>query len=245
MASGSTLVDADGVVQAGTVPVREPDAALFDYRPVPVIAIVGCVLGILSALSLLGATGILVAILGAGFSAVALIRILLARGQLGGKTAAAAGLLLSLGFGVGGAWYQWYLYTHEVPAGFQRVSFSEDISRKGFIREDGQTGIPDEVHALVGKPIFLKGFMYPTEQMTGLKSFLLVKDSDQCCFGGQPAREDMIGVVMTGEEGVDFYPGRVSVAGEFELNLGFTGQDNLEPVYLLQGKIVTPSRTAF
>ena len=50
--------------------------------------------------------------------------------------------------------------------------------------------------ALDGQRIFIKGYMYPTKELEGLNSFLLVKDTGQCCFGGNPAITDMIMVTM-------------------------------------------------
>ena len=216
----------------------------FEYRPVPVLAVVGCVLGVLSVMALLGATGLAIAVLGTLISSYSLIRILASRGDLGGKRVATLGLGLSVLFLGSGAAWQRYQYLHEVPTGFARTSFSEDISRKGFVTMDGQTTVHPDVEKLVGQPVFLKGFMYPTGQMDGLDSFLLVKDSGTCCFGGNPALQDMIGVVMEPGQTVDFYQGRVSVAGVFELNTQYLGADK-EPVFLMKGQIVTRSKTAF
>lgn len=225
-------------------PVRYTEPGQFEYRPVPVVAVVGCVLGVLSAMALLGVTGIVVAFLGLLISGFATLRIRAARGDLGGQRLALLGLGLSVVFLSSGVAWQRYQYLHEVPAGYARTSFTEDISRKAFVTIDGQTGVSPEVQQLVDKPVFLKGFMYPTNQMHGLDSFVLVKDSGTCCFGGEPAVQDMIGVVMEPGQTVDYYQGRVSVSGVFELNTHYTGQ-KLEPIFLMKGQIVTKSKTAF
>lgn len=216
----------------------------FDYRPVPPHAVVAAVLGALSATALLGITGIAVAVFGTIVSAFSVWRIRAAGGALGGRVPATAGLVLSLLFLIGGTSYQTYLYQTEVPEGYQRVSFSTDISRKGFVNTGGALGLHPDVEPLIGQDVFLKGFMYPTGQMQGLDSFLLVKDSGTCCFGGQPATEDMIGVVMEGDRTVDYYQGRVSVAGTLELNPNQAAYAGNQPVYLLRGRIVTKSRSA-
>ena len=49
--------------------------------------------------------------------------------------------------------------------------------------------------------------MYPTKELQGLKTFLLVKDNAQCCFGGNPAMRDMILVNMVGNKTVNFHQG--------------------------------------
>ena len=220
----------------------EPDPAGYHYRPVPVSAVVGCVLGVLSAISYFGITGSVVAVMGILVSGYALIRIMASRGELGGKTSAAVGLGLSLLFGVTGLAYQSYLFKTELPEGYRRISFADDISRKGFVNVNGQAALHPDVEALLGKEIFVKGFMYPPNDPTGLTGFLLVKDSGTCCFGGDPKPFDMIGVQMDEGRTVDFYRGKVSVAGELELNPEYTGQ-KLDPIYLMRGHLVAKSKT--
>ena len=220
----------------------EPMPMELQYRPVPVSAVVGCVLGVLSVISFFGITGSVVAVLGILISGYSLIRILASRGDLGGKVSAAAGLGLSVLFLAGGVAFQTYLYRTELPPGFQRVSFADDISRKGFVNVEGQMALHPDVEAMVGKQIFLKGFMFPGGDPKGLTAFLLVKDSGTCCFGGQPKVVDMIGVQMEPGKTVDYYTGKVSVAGELELNSEYSGRER-EPIYLMKGQIVSKSKT--
>ncbi|QDU41137.1 hypothetical protein Mal4_55020 [Maioricimonas rarisocia] len=217
----------------------------FDYQPVPVVAVVGCILGVLSVTAMLGLFGILLALLGTVISLLALFQIRRAAGALGGVRLSTAGLVLSVGFFFSGTAYQVYAYQTEVPEGYDRVSFTQEIAKKGFVIENDQQQVHPDVKGLVGKKIFLKGFMYPTGQTADLPSFLLLKDSGQCCFGGQPALTDMIGVVMEEGKHVDYYAGRVSVAGTFELNTKFTGEDSLEPLYILRGEFFSKARTQF
>ena len=131
---------------------------------------------------------------------------------------AVAGLLLSFVCFTtsGGLWA--YGYQTEVPEGFRRLNFMNDISRKGFRRcSKGKADIfnPD-VKALDGQKVFIKGYMYPTKQMQGLKTFLLVKDNAQCCFGGNPAMQDMIWSTWCRGRPSDFHQGiLMSVAGVF------------------------------
>jgi hypothetical protein len=89
--------------------------------------------------------------------------------------------------------------------------------------------------------------MYPMRDTVGLDSFLLLKDSGECCFGGKPALQDMIGVVMEEGQTVDFSQGRVSVAGVFELNEEYDPMlgDSLQPIFMLRASFFEPSRTAY
>lgn len=234
------------------IELREPymqefpsgEGAAFEYRPVPVLAVIAMVLGVLSLMSFFGVTGMVVAVLGVAISLLSLIKIVRSRGELGGRRLAFLGLASSTLFLGTGVAYQRHLYLNEVPTGFARANFSEDISKKGFVTYEGKQDVHPDVKQLFGKKIFLKGFMYPTGQNEGLDGFLLVRDSGACCFGGNPALTDMIGVVMQDQKTVDYYPGRVSVSGELEINKNFQGGQN-EPIYLMKGRIVTKSQTAF
>ncbi len=221
----------------------EPEPMELQYRPVPVSAVVGCVLGVLSAIAFFGITGCVVAVLGILVSGYALFRILASRGDLGGRTTATVGFGLSAMFLGSGIAYQTYLYKTELPPGFQRVSFTHDISQKGLVNFEGQMAVHPDVAALMGKKLFLKGFMYPTGQESGLTSFVLVKDSGTCCFGGQPKLVDMIGVQMETGKSVEYYRGKVSVAGELELNTEYSGRNSLEPIFLMKGYDVRKSKT--
>jgi hypothetical protein len=213
------------------------------YRPVPVSAVVAIVLGVLSSIALLGLTGAIVAILGMLVSVYSLIRILASRGDLGGKIPAGLGLLLSLGFLAAGVAYQVHLYRTEVPEGFQRVSFSNELSAKGFLYAPEGIALHPDLQPLVGQKLFLKGYMYPTQQTTDLPNFLLVEDSGTCCFGGEPKLEDMIGVIMEEGKTANHYAGKVSVAGELMLNTQYSGQNKLEPIFLMKGHLVSKSKT--
>jgi hypothetical protein len=236
----SQVVDAPA-----TEPVRYSgdEQNQFEYRPVPVHAVVAVTLGVLSATSLLSITGVGVAFLGFLISGFSLWRIRASGGVLGGTTVAACGLALSVLFLAGGAAYQSYMYKTEVPDGYQRISFTNDISRKGFVVVDGRMDLHDDVKALLGKDLFLKGFIYPPPQQEGLHEFLLVKDSGTCCFGGQPRPQDMIGVVMDGDQTIDYYNGMVAVAGTLQLNPHPSLQSG-EPIYMMTCRIVTKAKTS-
>ena len=216
----------------------------FSYRPMPVLAPIAGVLGIGSLIAYLGLFGIVSALLGIPISLVAVLVILRSRGALSGMWLALAGLLLCTANTTGGIALQVYHYNHEVPDGFTRINFTNQISKPGFITENGRQSIPPSVLELVDKPIFLKGFVYPTEQTEDLSHFLLLKDSGQCCFGGQPALEDMIRVTMAPGKEVDYYSGRVAVAGTFKINAHYQG-GSLEPIYLLEAEYFSKAKTSF
>jgi hypothetical protein len=151
--------------------------------------------------------------------AIALWQIRRARGDLGGWGVAFLGFILSILMLVAGSGYHAYAYVTELPEGFERVSFLEMSKFQPTISKKGEITIAPEVAAYDGKPIFIKGYMYPTGRLTGLSEFVMVKDTGQCCFGGQPKPTDMI--VVKFDEGMTVNHREqvlVGVAGVFHAN---------------------------
>jgi hypothetical protein len=217
----------------------------FAYRPLSLIAVLVFVLGLMSAATSLLWFLLVIPVINLCLGAAALLRIRAARGDLGGKKLALFGVMLSALALAGGLAYQFYVYQAEVPDGYVRLSFSKDISDRGTQMMNGSQADAQQLAALDGKQIFIKGFMYPSDRQKGLGSFLLVKDSGICCFGKEPAVTDMIGVYMTGSKTANYYSGRVSVAGTFRLNRQYTGANKMEPYFMLDGVTVNRSRSDF
>ncbi len=232
---------------AGFVHSLDPAEMEFDYRPMPMSAVIGFVLGLLSISALISWLTIPLAGVATVISLVAVIRIARSEGEFAGMWLAAGGLGLSLVMGVAGVLLTIHRYQTEIPPGYERISFAHDISARGIGRqsEGGRDYlvIPPEVRALEGKNIYLKGFMYPTGRPYALTQFLLCKDNAQCCFGGQPALQDMIGVVMTRNQTTDHNPALMGVAGKLKINPHYGG-GNLEPIYLLEADYVAPAKTS-
>jgi hypothetical protein len=153
--------------------------------------------------------------------------------------------VLSVGFFASGTAVHAYNYATEVPEGYRRVNFTHDISKKGFpVGMDGAATIHPDVQQLDGQPIFLKGFMYPEQQTEGLAQFVLVKDNQQCCFGGQPNPADMILIEMEPGKTVDYYPSLVSVAGTFHAQAPGKAA-GLTTVYRIEGTHFSRAKTSF
>lgn len=218
----------------------------FNYRPVPVLAPVSLTLGLLSALGFLGLLAIPIGLVGTFVSVICILRLRKFRGEYGGMWLAVAGLMMSFVCFTtsGGLWA--YGYKTEVPDGFRRLNFMADISSKGFVVDKKKADIfHPEIKALDGQKVFIKGYMYPTKEIRGLRTFLLVKDNAQCCFGGNPAMQDMILVNMAGGKTVDFHQGALtSVGGVFHCQQA-SGPAGLQPTYLIDASFVENSRTMF
>ena len=206
----------------------------FSYRPTPVwlpLAGVATVLGLLGFVNLL-ALGFTV--LGLLFSGIALWLIRRNPDLYSGGTVATVALAVSVVSLLGGVATHAYLYINELPEGHLRVHFGSDISRKGFVfdQENGAR-FHEDVAALDGQRIFIKGFMYPDKDTQNLPTFLLVKDSGDCCFGGDPAATDMITVLMEEGRRVDFTNRKVQIAGVLRLK-DPNQRGSLQPVMVLE-----------
>ena len=214
----------------------------FDYRPVPVLAPVSLVLGLCSAIALFAAFGVIIAFIGAVLGGICLLKIRRANGTLGGGLLSMSGLVLSSIFFVSGIGVHSYSYATELPEGYIRVNFPNDISRKQFVIENGRRQIHPDVKPLVDQKIFLKGYMWNRGKENGLTAFVLLKDNGKCCFGGDPAAWDMILVMMEPGETVDYILGLVSVGGTLRANpnAGFGAA-----VYTIEAPHFERARTSF
>lgn len=193
----------------------------FSYRPVPLLAIIGIVIAVLSVSAFLGVIGIVLALLGIITTLAATLKIAFDRSAFSGLKLAVTGLVLSMLCFGGGLYRQIDLYRREVPDGYRRVDFYRDISAKEYVVENGVPEVHEDVAALLGQPIFLKAWMFPTDEKRDLMQFLVVKDNGLCCFGKQPDPVDSIIVEMNPElfpEGVDYTSGKVSMAGTLEVH---------------------------
>ena len=216
----------------------------FNYRPIPILAPVTLFLGLFSFLGLLSIIGLGVGLFGTIFGVACLVQIHRSKNELGGKIMTRIGFALSLVFLISGSSRHAYIIAVEVPEGYRRVSFYQDISIKGLLTEKGQTSIHPDVMPLDGEKIFLKGFMFPTQQIAGITSFVLVKDNKECCFGGNPKLTDMILVRLQDGLKTTYSTKMVSVAGGFRINSS-TGFAGLSPVYTLEATLSEVSRSPF
>jgi hypothetical protein len=149
--------------------------------------------------------------------------------ELTGAPLAMIGLILSLLCWVGGWSLLAYQYATEVPPGYARISYEE-------LQPDPKvTGeaIPRSALELDGKQVFIKGYVYPTEQKTGLKRFTLCRDQGTCCFGGNPKLTDRIQVSVADQRGVNFYSWQYRVAGTFRVRPA-SDPNGLAAIYYLE-----------
>lgn len=207
----------------------------FSYKPIPVLAPVTLVLGLLSAVGLGSIIGMVVPLCGVVLGLLGWRQIVASRGEVGGYKLTMAGLLLSAVFLVSGSSLHAYTYATEVPDGYERLSFRW-LSQQKPIIEDGQTRIAEDAKALDGQKVFVKGYMYPGNEKTNIQRFVLCKDTGQCCFGGNPAMTDMIMVEFVNDARAHFRElTLVNVAGTFHARK-VTVDGQLVALYTLEGE---------
>lgn len=214
----------------------------FSYRPVPVSAPVSLIIGIFSLFGLLTELLVPLPLIGTVVAFLSARNIKRSNGEYAGLTIARAGLVLNVLLMLASPVWHVYGYAQEVPEGFVRLNFSNDISKKGFVFSNGVNSFHDDVKPLDGKPIFLKGYMYPDGRGDGIRDFIFCRDSGQCCFGGDPELTDMIQVIVPERvAAAKFFPGLVSVAGTFRLR-DLRRAGNLLPAYEIEATLVEPAR---
>ncbi len=77
--------------------------------------------------------------------------------------------------------------------------------------------LTQEIEALHGQKIRIRGYILPTPQNHGIKQFVLVRDNQECCFGPGAALYDCILVEMKSGRTADFTIRPIAIEGEFEI----------------------------
>lgn len=108
-----------------------------------------------------------------------------------------------------------YFQATEVPEGYRAVTFS-DLQPDP---EKGEYALPKLAFDLIGKPVFIKGYVHPAVNTGGkVDNFILVRDYGTCCFGGQPPPTHMVEVKIVGKAPRVKYSTRVvRLAGKFRV----------------------------
>jgi hypothetical protein len=167
--------------------------------------------GFLSGLALLDWIWVCVPMTGVALGIYAWRMVVRRRDELTGVGLAQAGLALSVLFLIAGPARLTYESITEVPPGYDPISYSQlqpDPDVPGEI-------IPPSVQQLEGKRVFIKGYIFPTEQT---KQFLLVRDQGTCCFGGNPKLTDRIQVTLVDPLRLVYKPCLYKVAGTFHVS---------------------------
>jgi hypothetical protein len=189
------------------------DSDYEQYRALSTAAVASLIVGLLSPLAILDWTLVVVPIVGALISLLALVKVRRNRAELSGEMLARVGLSLSLVFGVIGPGWLGYVYATEVPPGYERISYATlqpDETQPGQV-------IPPTALGLEGKKVFIKGYVYPGNRTDGIQEFLLVRDQGDCCFGGNPKITERILVKLDDPLRLTYAPRLHRLGGVFHV----------------------------
>jgi len=182
------------------------------YRAVPPGAVLSLVFGLLSPLLAFSWFLAVVPVLGMVFGWFALRLIRYAPEEFQGESMARLGLLLSAVGGLGAGGWQVYASFNEVPSGYIAVTYQE------LKPSDNGEPIPARAMELEGKRIFVKGYMYPTRQIVGVRRFIISRDNGSCQFCmPNPTPTDRIAVELTGDLQTEYTTRVLALGGIFHV----------------------------
>jgi len=79
--------------------------------------------------------------------------------------------------------------------------------------------LTQEIEALDGQRVRIRGYILPTPQKHGIQQFVLVRDNQECCFGPGAALYDCILVEMKKGKTADFTIRPIAVEGTFNVRV--------------------------
>lgn len=144
------------------------------------------------------------------------------RDQYTGANLALAGAVLSALFLVGGVGYAGVVHSTEVPEGYTRVTFLDIKPSEADLVARRDT--PESIQELIDKKakIFVKGYFREDSSpyKTNVKSFRLVRDNNQCCFGDLSKVQyfDQIGIKLKDGLTTDYSTRIFRVAGVLQID---------------------------
>jgi len=188
------------------------------YRAVSILAVVAFVQSLFTPLMLLSNWFIIFPLIGALCGIFGLYNILSCPFDYTGRGFALGGIIFSFVLGFAALGWGVYLYYFNIPYGYTAVSLVE-------LRPDEKTNrLPEHILKLVEeqRKVYIKGYMYPGRQLSGIQNFMLVRTQAHCKFCSPEQNPfDMISIHCTGELRAQFRTKIVSVGGTLYVNENF------------------------
>lgn len=242
----ANIMSTSTVLESPTTRSPGNDATL-EYRALYSGALLSACFGLMSLFMLavtefleLAAQVAIIPVAGILISLFALRKIRANRDIYTGKPLALFGLVMSSLLLVGGLGRAAYIHATEVPDGYERISF---LTLKPD-QKDEEAGrpVPKEIVDLLGKPIFIKGYIRPdsVQSRSGIGEFLLVRDNNQCCFGDLQSVKyfDQIAVQLTPPLKTDFSRDVFRLGGRLIVLPHNLGRGADYPVYALEADYI-------
>ena len=167
------------------------------YRELSISAVAALVVGIISFVALPFAWLAVIPFIGVILARRAIKEIKSRPEELAGLGMARAGLFLSAILFVASIAYKIVDYSTELPVNASGVPYTR-VAWNDLQPDKARPELPVSPQSLDlhDKEVFIKGYVYPDDTNSALKTFVLVPDRGTCCFGGQPKLTDMIEVKL-------------------------------------------------
>ena len=193
------------------------DEKTVDYKQIGTLAVCSLVAAGVSILSYFWVSFLFVALAGIVFGVLGLRKIMKAPEEVSGLGLTLTGTILSSLILVSASIWQIWTYYHNAPPGYQVIQFES-------LALDPKTGkVPDNIAALDGHKVYIQGFMYPTNRMSGIEDFTMVRTVGHCKYcspGINPA--DRIYVAMEKGTTVNYRANKpIHVGGILSVNQDF------------------------
>jgi hypothetical protein len=183
------------------------------YRALYPLAVASVVVGALSILTAVHWSLAIVPLVGAGLGWRAQRQIRRAPEEWTGLGLARLGIGLSIGLWIVGYGWLAFARVREVPCGYQSITYD-------MLQPDPNAPadpIPQSAVDLQDKRVFVKGYMQPRRQQTGIRDFVLCPSNGECPFCiPNPKRTEMIRVVLQGDLETAYTTHLIGVGGRFQ-----------------------------
>ena len=113
----------------------------------------------------------------------------------------------------------WIVYdrNYSVPSGYERTTFKllqPDVNRL-------EAWSSEEARMLADRPVFIRGYMAPGKQQTGIKEFVLMDEPNSCKYcDPQPTPTRLIFVKLTGGIKTEYTAREIGVGGKLIVHPG-------------------------
>jgi hypothetical protein len=205
-------------------PERKP---LRGYQAIHGLGVLSLVLGVLSVLSVLAWVWGLIPAAGIVVGWIALRRIGRSPEETTGAGFAKWGVSLSAAFWVTGAGWLTYVSYTQAPPGYQPISFADLQVPPG---SPPETQVSPEAEKLDGERIYIRGYMVPGRQQSGITRFFLSDDPGVCSFcAPKPKITQLVEVIFINDTEAEFTTHLVGIGGKFRVETGKPKKKTEEP----------------
>ncbi len=180
------------------------------YQAINPLSAGSIVLGVLSALAFFHWGFLFLPLIGVLLGVAGIVNLARVEGARVGIYLSCTGIGLSLLLGCGLYGISVYRYYHATPPGYILIDYNTLES------DDPNQPFPVASEELEGERIFLRGYMYPSRQQTGLKTFVMSRDNGECeyCLPN-PKITDQVFIELTGEREAVYTTRLIGVGGIF------------------------------